>query len=93
MKDSVLSLIYSDASSYTLGARSLSDAALCVSFLCILLFLCPGIFLAPMTQLTMAVDVSEFLPIITVSEWNANLKKEILSWFSTAKKVITSQAW
>lgn len=41
----------------------------------------------------MAVDVSEFLPIITVSEWNANLKKEILSWFSTTIKVITSQAW
>lgn len=29
----------------------------------------------------MAMGVSEFLPIITVSEWNANLKKEILSWF------------
>jgi hypothetical protein len=46
-----------------------------------------------MTQLTMAVDVPEFLPIITVSDWNANLKKEILSWFSTTIKVVTSQAW
>lgn len=31
--------------------------------------------------LAMAMGVSEFLPIITVSEWNANLKKEILPWF------------
>lgn len=40
-----------------------------------------------------AMGVTEFLPNITVSEWNANLKKEILSWFSTTLKVITSQAW
>lgn len=53
----------------------------------------PRNFLGFMTQLAMAVDVSEFLPIITVLEWNAALKKEILSWFSTTIKVITSQAW
>lgn len=93
MKESVLSLISSDDSSYALDARPLSNVALFASFLRISLLLHPGSFLAPVTQRAMAVDVSEFLPIITVSEWNATLKKEILSWFSTTIKVITSQAW
>lgn len=76
-----------------MDAWSLSNVVLFVSFLWVLLLPHPGIFLAPMMPLAMAMGGSEFLPIITVSEWNANLKKEILSWFSTTLKVITTQAW
>lgn len=49
--------------------------------------------MAPVMLQAMAMGVTEFLPNITVSEWNANLKKEILSWFPTTLKVIASQAW